>query len=140
MGRRFRVTVNGKVYEVEVEEMGFGAPSAPVNPAPSAPVAPSPVTASPAPAPAQASAPAPAPKPSPQPTVGGSTVSAPMPGKILRVNVREGEQVSAGDLLVVLEAMKMENEILAPTSGTVKQVLVKEGDSVNTGDAMVVIG
>jgi glutaconyl-CoA decarboxylase len=63
-----------------------------------------------------------------------------MPGKILKVAVSVGTAVSNGDMLLILEAMKMENEILASTSGTVKEVRTKEGDSVNTGDVLVVIG
>jgi len=67
-------------------------------------------------------------------------VAAPMPGKILKVAVSVGTPVNNGDLLLVLEAMKMENEIMASSSGTVKEVRTKEGDSVNTGDVLVVIG
>ena len=70
---------------------------------------------------------------------GGQSVTAPMPGNILKVNVSVGQTVKEGDLLVVLEAMKMENEIYAPKSGTVSQVVVSKGASVNTGDALVVI-
>ena len=66
-------------------------------------------------------------------------MTAPMPGKILKVMVQQGASVSAGQAIVVLEAMKMENEIFAPSSGTVTEVRCKEGDSVNTGDVLVVI-
>jgi glutaconyl-CoA decarboxylase len=71
---------------------------------------------------------------------GAEVVAAPMPGKILKVAVTPGTAVNNGDLLLILEAMKMENEILASVSGTVKEVRTKEGDSVNTGDVLVVIG
>ena len=73
-------------------------------------------------------------------TGAGEAVNAPMPGNILKVNVKAGDAVKSGTVLVVLEAMKMENEIMAPKSGTVTQVLVQKGSSVNTGDALVVIG
>ena len=67
-------------------------------------------------------------------------MSAPMPGKILRVSVSVGATVNAGDVLLILEAMKMENEISAPSAGTVKEIRAREGDSVNSGDALVVLG
>ncbi len=70
---------------------------------------------------------------------GGETVSAPMPGNILKVNVSVGQAVKEGDVLVILEAMKMENEIMAPRAGTVSQVLVSKGSTVDTGAAMVVL-
>jgi len=71
---------------------------------------------------------------------GGTVIAAPMPGKILRVSVSVGTAVNAGDVLLILEAMKMENEISAPSAGTVKEVRAREGDSVNSGDALVVLG
>jgi biotin carboxyl carrier protein len=133
MSKRYRVTVDGTSYDVTVEDLG-GA-SAPVSvaaPAPSAaPAAPAPV----APAPAPASAPAPAPS-----AEGGTVIEAPMPGKILRVSVSVGTAVKAGDVLLILEAMKMENEISAPSAGTVKEIRAREGDSVNSGDTLVVLG
>lgn len=127
--RRFSVTVNGNVYEVEVEELAAGA-SAPV----AAPVA--------APAAAPVAAPAPATAPATKPaavagSAGAVTVSAPMPGNILKVNVAVGQAVKKGDVLCVLEAMKMENDIPAPEDGTIASVNVQKGASVNSGDVLV---
>ncbi|MBE5777281.1 MAG: biotin/lipoyl-binding protein [Clostridiales bacterium] len=127
--RKFNITVNGVAYEVEVEEVGAGsAPAAPVAAAP-APVA--------APAPAPKAAPAPAPKAAP--VAGGTKINAPMPGVILDVKAAVGASVKKGDILLVLEAMKMENEIVSPVDGTVAQVLATKGSSVNSGDVLVVL-
>ena len=121
--RRFNVTVNGVSYDVVVEEVGAEA-QAPV--------------AAPAQAPAAQKA-APAVKAFPAVPQGAVAVKAPMPGNILKVAVSAGQAVKEGDLLVVLEAMKMENEIFAPKSGTVAQVLVQKGSTVDTGATMVVL-
>lgn len=130
--KKFNITVNGKSYDVEVEEIG-GVPQAPAAPRAAAP--------RPAAAPA---APKAAPKAAPAakaaPVAGGSQVTAPMPGTIFDIKVNEGDTVAAGDVVLVLEAMKMENEISAPVDGTVQQILVKTGESVNGGDVMIVIG
>lgn len=144
----FRITVNGKTYEVEVEELGSSLSQATATPrvasVPSS-MPSSQVSSSVQPSLASAPTLTPAKKEakkeeSPQATPGGLAVSAPMPGKILRVNVKEGDSVSKGDLLLILEAMKMENEIFAPSSGVVKRVAVSPGDSVNTGDLLVLLG
>ena len=118
----YKITVNGVAYSVSVEETAAGA--APVA-APAAPVA---APAAPAAAP-KAAAPAGA--------AGAVAVKAPMPGNILDVKVAAGASVKAGDVLVILEAMKMENEIVAPQDGTVASVNVNKGDTVNSGDVLV---
>jgi glutaconyl-CoA decarboxylase len=130
---KYKVTLNGRTYEVEVEagKAMLLAEYEAVAPAAPAAVAAAPVAAAPA-APAAAAAPA--------VTGAGEAVNAPMPGNILKVNVKTGDAVKAGQVLVVLEAMKMENEIMAPKDGTVTQVLVNKGSTVDTGAPLVVIG
>ena len=128
--KKFNVTVNGTVYEVEVNEVGGAAP---VAAAPKA-AAPAP-KAAPAAAPAVAAAVAAAPVPA-----GAETVKCPMPGKILSVAVTAGQAVKKGDLLCILEAMKMQNEIYAPHDATVAEVRVAANQTVATGDALVVLG
>ena len=128
---KYKVTLNGRTYEVEVEAgkaMLLDEYEA---------IAPAPVAAAPVAAPA-AEAPAAAPA-APVVTGAGESVNAPMPGTILKVNVTQGQAVKAGTVLCVLEAMKMENEIMAPKDGTVTQVLVTKGASVDTGAALVVL-
>ena len=128
--RRFSVTVNGNVYDVEVEEIGAGAPTA----APVAPVTPAAPVAAPAATPAPKAAPKAA---APAGKAGAVSVSAPMPGNILKVNVTVGQAVKKGDVICVLEAMKMENDIPAPEDGTISSVNVQKGASVNSGDVLV---
>ena len=122
---KYVVTLNGKDYEVEVDEFSeaivtsvaptaASAPAAPVATQPSAP-------ATPAPAPVSGS---------------GTAVKAPMPGTILKVNVTAGQSIKAGDIMFILEAMKMENEIVAPSDGTVSQVVAAKGSSVATDDVL----
>ncbi len=123
---KYVVTLNGKNYEVEVTESDAVLLSV-TDAAPVAPVA-APVAA-PAAAPAAAAA----------PSASGTNVPSPMPGTILSVNVAAGQAVKTGEVLLVLEAMKMENDIVAPCDGTVKQVLVSKGSTVNTDDVLVVI-
>lgn len=120
--KKFQVTVNGNTYEVEVEELGG-------NFAPAAAPAATPVAA----APKKAAAPA-APA-----VVGGTKVVAPMPGKIVDVKVAVGQAVKEGDLVAILEAMKMENEVFAPSAGTVASVNVSAGAAVETNDVIVTL-
>lgn len=131
---KYKITLNNRIYEVEVEAgkaMLLDEYEA-VAPAVAAPAAPA------AAAPAAEAAPA-APAAAPAVTGAGEVVAAPMPGTILKVNVTAGQAVKAGDVLCVLEAMKMENDITAPKDGTVSQVVTSKGASVSTGDALVVI-
>ena len=123
---KYKLNLDGRTYEVEVE---LAAPMQNQEflsyaPAPAAPAA----EAAPVAAPA-----------APSVTGDGECVAAPMPGSILKVNVTAGQAINAGDPLVVLEAMKMENEIMAPKSGTVTQVLVERGSTVETGAPLVFI-
>ncbi len=128
---KYLVTLNGKTYEVEVEhgeamlldEYDAVAPAR-AEPAPAAPAAPAPAPAAPA---AQKS------------VAPGEAVAAPMPGTIVKINVKDGDKVKSGDVLVVLEAMKMENEIMAPHDGTVAQVVTQKGAKVETGAPLVVL-
>ena len=129
---KYQINLNGRVYEVEVE-----ATTAMLLSEYEA-VAPAPVAAA-APAEAAPTVPAAAPA-APAVTGAGEAVNAPMPGNILKVNVNVGDKVMAGTVLGVLEAMKMENEIMAPKDGAVTQVLVSKGSTVDTGAPLVVIG
>ena len=132
---KYKVTLNNRVYEVEVEEgsamlIDEYESVAPVSSAPAAP-APQAVAAPAAPAPA-AVAPAAA-------LAAGEVIKSPMPGNILKINVTQGQRVEEGDVLLILEAMKMENEVVATKSGTVAQIVVSSGNVVETGSPLVVI-
>ena len=128
----FNITVNGVLYQVSAEEV-----SAPGVPAPQAPGVNTPVdTAAPAPPPAAAPASA---QVQSVPTGGEGLLKAPMPGTIVAVEKAVGQVVSAGDVVIVLEAMKMENEIYAPRSGTISQIYINKGDTVSAGDPMLLI-
>lgn len=134
--KKFNVRVNGKQYEVEVEELAQAtfqqvtqaAPVAtpvPAQPVQTAPAAPSPASAQPT-------------QTSNQATSGsGEKVLSPMPGNIWKILVSVGDSVNSGDTLLILEALKMENEIPAPVSGIVKKINVQEGSTVNSGDILV---
>jgi glutaconyl-CoA/methylmalonyl-CoA decarboxylase subunit gamma len=118
--RKFKVSVNGVSYNVEVQEEGMV-----VSPTPAA-AAQAPPLAAAAPAPVKVAA-------------GETPSAAPMPGKISKILTKVGDKVKKGDILLLLEAMKMQNEIAAPVSGTVKSINVAPGQSVKPGDVMVVI-
>ena len=128
--KKYNIVVNGVAYAVEVEEVGGSSPTA-AAPAPVAAPAAAPVA--PAPAPVAAAAPAPAAASSGE----ALKIDAPMPGTILDVLVKPGDSVSDGQVLLMLEAMKMENEIMAPRAGVVDTIAVVKGASVNTGDFMI---
>lgn len=140
--KNLKITVNGVAYSVQVEEAdGTAVASAPAAapaaaPVPAAPVAVPAPAAAPAPAAEQAPA-TPAPAPAPKPSASVNVVSAPMPGKILDINVTAGQAVKKGQTLLILEAMKMENEIMSPTDSVVAGIHVNKGDMVNVGDPLV---
>ena len=120
----YTVTINDKQYEVEVEK-------GKANLIKTTAVAAAPVAAAPKAAPKAAAKPV---------AAGATTVSAPMPGKISKILKHAGDTVKSGDVLIMLEAMKMQNEIMAPCDGKVADVRVNEGAAVNTGDVLVVLG
>ena len=135
--KNFKVTVNGKTYEVEVEEIGGSASTPKVT-------RPAPAASAPPPRPVAA---APAPKAKPKAAAPGNTaadgsgtpIPSPMPGNILSINVREGDSVTKGEVLLILEAMKMENEIMAAGDGTVTSINVTKGATVSAGDTLLVV-
>lgn len=122
--KNYRITVNGTAYDVAVEELGAGA-----APAAAAPVA----------APAATPAPAAAPAPAASTGAGSIAVTSPMPGKILAVKASVGQAVKRGDVVLVLEAMKMENEVVAPEDGTIASIDVAVGAAVEAGDTLATL-
>ena len=134
--RTFVVTVNGVQYQVSVEEVAQGAAPAVAPVAPVAPVAAPVAPVAPVAAPVAPAAPAPA---AVQGSAGSTVIKAPMPGTILKVNFAVGAAVKKGDVLCVLEAMKMENDICAPADGTVASVNVTKGASVTTDDVLLTL-
>ena len=139
---KYKVTLNNRTYEVEVEagqamlideyEAYAPAPIAPAAPVAVAPAAAAPAAAAPAAAAPAAAAPAVS-------VAAGEVVKSPMPGNILKINVSLGQKVNEGDALLILEAMKMENEVVAPKSGTIAQIIVSKGAVVETGAPLIVI-
>ena len=133
--KKYNITVNGNQYEVEVDEIG-GVPG--VVPAAAAQPAPAPAKEAPAPAPAKdAPAPAAAPaKDAPAPSASAEVVESPMPGTIISVLKKPGDAVADGEVVLILEAMKMENEIVSQKAGTIDTIAVAKGTSVNVGDIL----
>ena len=129
--KEFLITVNGKTYEVQVEEKGE--------------VAAAPLPAAPVPAPKAAPIPAAAPKAEAKPAAvsagakGKTEIKCPMPGSIVRINVEVGDTIKSGDVLCILEAMKMENEIKSPSDGVIATVNTSKGTNVNSGDLLFTI-
>ncbi len=136
MLRKFKIKIDGNEYEVEMEELTPTPQAAPVAPAaPAEPTAPAPQAA----APAQPAAPTPAPAPAASGTGAGTPVKAPMPGNILDIKVKVGDTVTEGQTLLILEAMKMENEIVAPQAGVVTGIDTVKNDVVSSGDILLTI-
>ena len=121
--RNFKITVNGTVYDVTVEEVGGNAP----------------VNTTPVAAPAAASAPVAAPAPEATASAGGNAIRSPFPGTVVAMNVKAGDKVKRGDVLCVVEAMKMENDICAPDDGTVASVNVNTGTKVDADELLVTL-
>ncbi|MCH4169744.1 MAG: biotin/lipoyl-binding protein [Lactobacillus sp.] len=136
MLRKFKIKIDGNEYEVEMEELTPTPQAAPIAPAaPAEPTAPAPQAA----APAQPAAPTPAPAPAASGTGAGTPVKAPMPGNILDIKVKVGDTVTEGQTLLILEAMKMENEIVAPQAGVVTGIDTVKNDVVSSGDILLTI-
>ena len=134
MLRKFKITIDGKTYLVEMEEIGGTPAAAAPTPAPAA--APTPAAETPAPAPA---APTPAPATPAAASGEGEVVTAPMPGTVTKILVKSGAAVTENQPLMILEAMKMENEIVSPKAGTVGDIIATLNQSVNSGDGLISI-
>ena len=125
--KKYKITVNGKTYQVEVEEISGQTTTTPTqtNPTVNTPVAPETIQQ---------------PKPQPQPqnpgTTGTHKITCPMPGTIMSIKTKPGDKIQKGDVIMILEAMKMENEIIAPEDGVITSIDTSEGASVNTGDIL----
>ena len=129
--RTFKVTVNGTAYDVTIEEVGTAGAFVPS----AAPVS----TPAPTPTPVQTAAPAPAPAPKAETKGEGKAIKSPFPGTVLKLNVKAGDSVKSGDVICVVEAMKMENDICAPADGTVTSVVSAEGKNVATDEIIMYI-
>ncbi|WP_312814871.1 biotin/lipoyl-containing protein [Sedimentibacter sp.] len=136
--KKFNITVNGKLYAVEVEEVGAGQGGFTYQPVQS--VSQPAVQPQPATQPAPAAQSVPKAVKAPGGPVTGELITAPMPGTILDIKVTEGQAIKAGDVVLILEAMKMENEIVAPNDGVVNKIHTTKSSNVSTGDALVTIG
>ena len=134
--KQFNVTVNGKTYAVEVEEVGAGQGGFTYQPVQQAPIQ-QPAQSAPVQAPVQAAPVQQAPKAAP--VSGGELMSAPMPGTILDILVTEGQTVKKGEIILILEAMKMENEIAAAVDGVVSKIYTSKSSTVSAGDPMLTI-
>lgn len=132
MGKYYNITVNGKTYEVEVEEVGTGA----VNESVAKPIERKESVQTNAPKKEAAKVETKEEKKAVA-SVGSSRIDAPMPGLVLDINVKEGDSVKAGDVVLILEAMKMENEIVSPSDGIVASIQVSKGNSVGAGDLLI---
>ncbi|WGS65456.1 biotin/lipoyl-containing protein [Marinitoga aeolica] len=139
MIRKFNVKVNGKTYEVEVEELGVETVSQPTQVQKPEPVHASVPTAPRAETPKTAAAPKPTPAATASVSSGKNVVKAPLPGVVVDINVAEGNRVSKGQKLLVIEAMKMENEILSDYDGVVEKILVKKGDNIDGDQELIII-
>lgn len=126
--KRFLIKINGKTYDAEVDVIGASAAAPAVAPAPAA----APKAAAPAPAPA---APAAAPK-----AGGPANVTSPLPGTVLRLVKNAGDTVAAGEVVMIVESMKMENEVVAPEAGRIASIAVAAGSAINTGDLLFTLG
>lgn len=125
--KRFLIKINGKTYDAEVEVIGASAAAPAVAPAPAA-------------AP-KAAAPAPAPAPAAAPKAGGpANVTSPLPGTVLRLVKNAGDTVAAGEVVMIVESMKMENEVVAPEAGRIASIAVAAGSAINTGDLLFTLG
>jgi glutaconyl-CoA/methylmalonyl-CoA decarboxylase subunit gamma len=134
--KQYNITVNGTAYAVEVEELGGTSAPKVAHAAPAPVAAPAPAAAPAAAAPAPATKPA---APAAAPSAGATTINAPIPGTVLDIRVTPGQAVKSGDILLILEAMKMENEIMSPVDGTIDVVTTTKGSAVNAGDLMLTI-
>lgn len=128
--KKFQITFKGQVYELDVEEIGSSTPTTVTTK----------TVVAPTPAPVAAAAPIKAATPKVAAPAGAKSVLAPMPGKILGVNVKKGDSVKRGDVICILEAMKMQNEIMASQDGKIVDIQAVVGQTVSTGDVLVVIG
>ena len=135
--KTYKVQIENEVYEVKIEEVTEGSVTTTAKAEPAAPAAPAPAPTAPAAAPVEE---VPAPTPAPAPSADATTITAPIPGTIISVNVKEGDTVTKGQTLIILEAMKLENEIVSTVDGTVTGIHTGYDQIVNAGDPLITIG